>query len=155
MEKTQETKNIKPISEKSYVIKTKRPNGSIRIQTFNMDPSETINEDPAKSDINQIIKNYSKTGQWPLSSKQLIYDEEGQIPRVADLLEASQLVKDASEKFAALPSKIRERFGNSPELLISFLNSPENLQEAIDLGLLPKRDEPNDAIPAQDPPKPS
>lgn len=49
-------------------------------------------------------------------------------------------VQNAQGAFASLPSRIRKRFANNPENLFSFMQDENNLQEAIDLGLLKKED---------------
>lgn len=53
------------------------------------------------------------------------------------LLEAHQLVQDASEAFMTLPAKVRDRFGNDPVALLAFLEDEGNRAEAVSLGLIP------------------
>ena len=53
-----------------------------------------------------------------------------------DYQEALGIVAQARESFLALPSSVRERFGNNPASLIDFLNDASNRAEAISLGLL-------------------
>jgi hypothetical protein len=40
--------------------------------------------------------------------------------------------------FMGLSARVRSRFENSPQKMIDFLDNPENLSEAVDLGLVPK-----------------
>ena len=40
--------------------------------------------------------------------------------------------------FDNLPSDVRNRFNNNPAQLLDFVADPENKEEAIELGLLPK-----------------
>jgi len=44
----------------------------------------------------------------------------------------------AQRAFEALPAKIRDRFANSPERFLAFLADPDNLDEAVKLGLVNK-----------------
>ena len=55
--------------------------------------------------------------------------------------EAQNIVADVSQKFAALPSKIRARFNNKPENMIKFVDDDKNLDEAVKMGLVPKPEE--------------
>lgn len=47
-------------------------------------------------------------------------------------------VQRAQGAFAALGPKVRKRFANNVENLLSFLDDPKNLAEAVDLGLVPR-----------------
>ena len=60
-----------------------------------------------------------------------------------DYADAQQLVIDANNAFANLPSRLRDRFANDPAKLLDFLSRKENLDEAISLGLVDRRDEPS------------
>lgn len=53
-------------------------------------------------------------------------------------------VQEIQGHFAALPSKVRRRFANNPEQLLKFLEDPENLTEAIQLGLVQEEDLPDE-----------
>jgi phage internal scaffolding protein len=54
----------------------------------------------------------------------------------ADFGEAYQILTDVQEKFDALPSAVRDRFGNDPQSLLEFLSDDSNRSEAARLGLL-------------------
>lgn len=60
----------------------------------------------------------------------------GDFSDVPDLRTAMDLVNDAKNKFMMLPAKLRERFNNQPGRLWEFVNDPENVDEAVRLGLL-------------------
>lgn len=49
-------------------------------------------------------------------------------------------VQEVQGQFAGLPSRVRRRFANNPEQLIKFLEDPNNLEEAIKLGLVQEDD---------------
>lgn len=132
----------KSLSENSKKIITRRPDGSRRVQTINEDVSLTDQQWKEDVNINTIMDRFQKTGRINhTSGKQGVYADVSQIP---DLLTASNIVKDASEKFASLNSKIRERFSNDPLKMVSFLQDPQNYDEAVNLGMLTKKEMKND-----------
>lgn len=53
-----------------------------------------------------------------------------------DLGELLRRVNDARERFAELPSKLRNRFSNSPAELWTWLQESDNHEEAVRIGLL-------------------
>lgn len=57
-----------------------------------------------------------------------------------DLREALDRVHTAEELFNALPAKLRNRFSNDPLSLYNWVNDASNLDEAIKLGLLARRE---------------
>ena len=52
------------------------------------------------------------------------------------LQDAYNRILDAQVLFFELPSSVRERFGNDPMRLLTFLGDPENRREAEKLGLV-------------------
>lgn len=52
-----------------------------------------------------------------------------------DFASMMERVRDARERFAALPAEIRDRFGNDPSALIKFVSDSANDEESIRLGL--------------------
>jgi phage internal scaffolding protein len=87
-------------------------------------------------DVNHIMDRYNKTGivtSMATDPAKAIY---GDFSAGIDYQTAHELIFKAEEQFAALPSKIRERFKNDPRLFLEFMNNPENQQEAIKLGLI-------------------
>ena len=64
-------------------------------------------------------------------------------------------VQDAESAFAALSSKIRNRFDNDAALLLAFMQDPANEKEAQELGLAPQANPVPKPEPKPDPaPKP-
>lgn len=83
-------------------------------------------------DINTIMRRYAVTGQLShVSSKPPAYLDTPAI----DFQNAMFVVADARERFASLPSHLRDRFGNDPAQLLAFLENADNLSEAVKLGL--------------------
>lgn len=89
-------------------------------------------------DINVLMARFKATGQLPLSGKQGQYMDLVGVP--GDLAAALEVVETAKNAFFALPAKVRERFGNDPIALDMFLADPANMDEAISLGLVSRKD---------------
>ena len=94
-------------------------------------------------DINNILKQYSVTGQIRHISAKAAQGAYLDLPDEVDYQTALQIVKDGSDAFATLPSKTRERFDNDPTNFLDFMANPANREEAIKLGLATSR-----AVPA-------
>lgn len=91
------------------------------------------------TDINKIVDKYNRTGvlqSGKASGKKPMF------VRLDGMSFHEMLIKvqETQGQFAALPAKVRKRFANNPENLLRFLESKENLQEAIDLGLVDRDD---------------
>lgn len=87
-------------------------------------------------DINFIIDRHRRTG--------VIEHFNNRTPRFGDFTEAQgfkealDLVAEAETSFAELPAHIRDRMENDPGYFMEFLEDPNNLDEAVELGLLPQ-----------------
>ena len=83
-------------------------------------------------DVNNILKNYNKTGVMPENFNPGEYrDLDG-----TDYQEYMQTVASANSMFEELPSALRKRFKNDPAQLLSFVHDDKNVAEAHKLGLL-------------------
>lgn len=123
---------------------TRRPNGSIRVQTVNEQINMTDQSFKDDCDVNLILKRFMKTGQQlpPVTGR---YADVSEVPNLDVAL--TQL-NQAQSLFDNLSSDIRKRFGNSPVELVNFLKNPENYDEGVKLGLLnPRTDSQNQAKP--------
>lgn len=90
--------------------------------------------------INKIIKKHRRTGMLNhVNSKRPFY---GDVSNLTDYAGALQKVKEAEELFGNMSADIRERFGNNPQEMITFLENPDNLKEAIELGMVLKKPDP-------------
>ena len=104
---------------------------------FSNTVSLTQQEFTEECDVNNIVKKYQQTGVLPRG-----YHGEpryGYAPAL-DFREALELVMSTEEHFMSLPSEVRQRFENDPGELLAFLDDPENLEEARQLGLAKKGD---------------
>jgi len=97
----------------------------------------------ASCDINLILKRHARTGE-PLPFDNASY---GDFSNVDDYQTSCNKILAAQASFDALPSKVRTRMRNDPGELLVFMADPENLAEAIELGLVnkPKAEEPEGA----------
>lgn len=96
-------------------------------------------------DINNIMKRYRTTGMIDhLSGRQPFY---GDVSQFKDYQSSLEVVRKADELFNNMSSDIRSKFKNDPMEMIAFLDDPKNLDEAIKLGMVVKRPDP-DAPPA-------
>lgn len=99
------------------------------------DASLTRQEFAEESDINNIMKRYAAGMPIPSGTRPPVFDDFSNVP---DFAQAYEIVQRSTELFQQLPSDIRERFGNDPQLLLAFLQDSRNRDEACKLGLLDK-----------------
>lgn len=100
--------------------------------------SHTEQYHAVEHDINNIVDRALRTGAIDPSLVRTI----GRFVDVADygdFQSAQNRIADASNAFAGLPGRIRERFNNSPQMLLEFLADERNRPEAERLGLVEKR----------------
>lgn len=96
------------------------------------DPSLTQQQFKEDSDINTIVDRFMKSGVLPTPVNMPQYvDYEG----IFDFQSAMNVVRQADESFMRLDAKIRARFNNSPQEFLEFFGNPDNVDEAIRLGL--------------------
>lgn len=106
-------------------------------------PSQTLQSFKDDADINCIIARYENTGVLvdptvPVSRT----PQFGDFSDMPSYQEAQNVIVAATNAFDALPSKIRERFGNDPAAYFQFVQSLEkgsdDYVEAINLGIVNK-----------------
>jgi len=90
-------------------------------------------------DINNIVARYRVTGELPSTRRGYFAD----VTRVPEYREALEVVSNAQAAFDSLPAKVRNEFMNDPAVMLAFLEKPENMERAIELGLVDGK--PNDA----------
>lgn len=83
-------------------------------------------------DINILTARWLRGQEMPIPTGLQNY---GDFTGVDDFLQAQIQLKAAQQAFDNLPSRIRNRFQNDPAKLIEFLEEPDNLEEARQLGL--------------------
>lgn len=88
-------------------------------------------------DINNIMRRFEKTGQITHLNKNA--QQYGDFSEVPEFQEAHHIVMRTAEQFQALPARVRDRFANSPENFLKFVNDPQNAEEMVALGLATER----------------
>lgn len=139
MEKKEQSKEIKTIK-----IITRRPNGNVRVQTINDEPTMTQQQFKDQVDVNNIIAKFKKTGQIThLNASKGVYAD---LTQVGDYQSAMDKVVKAQEAFLTLPADLRKKFGNDPENFLKFVDDPKNDAEAVELGIKIKKEEKVDPV---------
>lgn len=118
-------------------------------------PSRTKQSFVAECDINNILKQYKATGMIRHMSAKAASGVYADLPDEIDFQQSMNIVQQGERAFASLPSKVRSRFHNNPTEFLEFMGNPENVDEAVKLGLATKK-EPPPKPPAQPsgPPEP-
>ena len=100
-----------------------------------LDPSLAQQNSRDECDINVIMERFGRGAELPQNFRPPQYAD---FVGVSDYHSALNAVAAAAESFDAMPATLRSRFANDPSQLMAFLDDPENRQEAVKLGLLPK-----------------
>lgn len=110
----------------------------------------TKQEFAKETDINYIMERYRVTGQLPIgaAAHEAVFADVSEMGSFADTLMRVHAAEDA---FAALPADLRTRFGNNPVNLVEFLQDDNNREEAVKLGLIAKKEEPQAPTPPAKP----
>lgn len=89
------------------------------------------------ADINTIMSRYPNGG-VPLDILMNGSPIFGDFSDLHDFGSVVNRVNQAKDNFMLLSADIRKRFDNDVEKLLDFINAPENVQEAVNLRLLPE-----------------
>jgi len=112
-----------------------------------VEPSLTQQQFKDECDVNKIMERYQQTGQWTdnfkMPKRQPLAGDFSEFP---DLMEASNFMLEVQEAFMEIPAIIRKRFDNDPYQFLEFMENPENIEEARQLGLAPMPEEPEEPI---------
>lgn len=101
-------------------------------------PSMTKQEFKRECDINNIIKQFSRTGMFTHVSANANAGAYEQLPDSYDFQESLHIIMEAEKAFMSLPAKTRERFGNEPSNFLTFMHDERNKEEIYSLGLAVK-----------------
>lgn len=104
------------------------------VRKFFKFPSRTKREFADECDINNILRNWVKSGQDPFMSrvglKQFL-----DLTSVGDFRSSMDKVANARVLFESLPADVREFFRNDPARFLAGLNDPRSIQVMVDAGL--------------------
>lgn len=113
---------------------------------FSKTKSLTVQSPTEEVDINKIMARINK-GQNVLTSQgQPFY---GDVSDLGGLQEAFIKAQEAEDLFMQFPADVRERFENDPVQFVEFFENPNNMKEAVELGLVKIKPVPE---PAKNPP---
>lgn len=90
-------------------------------------------------DINTIVRRFGITGEAPQNVTPPSYQAFND---VFDFRSAMHAIMDAEKSFMAMPSDVRGRFQNDPQLFLEFCGNPANQEEMVRMGLAVKIEEP-------------
>lgn len=100
--------------------------------------SRTVQSEASEADINVIIRRYEKVGMIPVDQREPLFIDVSDIGSYRDVIEH---VRAADAAFMSQPAELRARFGNDVAAWLDFCSDPNNREEMISLGLLPKEAE--------------
>jgi phage internal scaffolding protein len=85
------------------------------------------------ADVRNIIKQYDRTGLIANVNKGIA--QYGDYSEINEYAEALNMVREANESFAQIPSEIRQQFGNDAGVFFEFATDPKNKEKMIEMGL--------------------
>lgn len=112
------------------------------------DEDKTDQSFKEECDINAIMKQYEEYG--VIEHLNRLEPQWVDVPDF-DFHESMELIREAREKFEALPASLRERFANDPHNFLEFFTREENRAEGERLGLLTPKPKPAAENPAPSP----
>lgn len=140
------TSNLKmPMSSSATDQKNNSPSGTSNVvfrTAYSKKSRSTISFAPEgrtkqsfkdECDINRIMARFAKTGVFEHLA--LSAPSFGDVSDI-DFQACMDVVAEARERFAMLPSELRDRFANDPARLLAFIQDASNAPEAQKLGLL-------------------
>lgn len=99
------------------------------------EPSRTRQSEAKAADINEIMRKYDKTGLFPQGQREALYVDVSEMP---DYRTSLDTIRKADELFMQLPAVIRTKFDNDAAMFLDWTSDPDNREEMIELGMLPK-----------------
>lgn len=91
----------------------------------------------AECDINTIMDKYAVNGYLvdPLKIRTR-KPQFGDFTDMPDFQTAQNVIVEGREAFEALPARVRKYFNNDPALYLSFISDSNNLDQALEMGLI-------------------
>lgn len=88
-------------------------------------------------DVNNIVARFMKTGMLSdddVSRRAAVYAD---VSNVGDYQTMLNTINKVKAEFDKMPADIKNEFDNDPALMLDFMSKPENLDDCIEMGLLP------------------
>lgn len=109
---------------------------TIRVSTVNNEPSLTVKEALAETDINNIIKKFEKGEYIDHYNRHEGYSG---VHTGLDYKQSLDIVHEANRMFSELPSEARNYFENNPEKFLNYVHSEEfDVNKMHEIGLTKK-----------------
>lgn len=122
------------------LVREVRKNGSLRIRTMFREKTKTQQHFADSCDVNKLMKKYKNINAIPMEHfKNHGRGVYGDFSNIGDYHSAFSAVASAQEAFMKLDANIRKRFHNDPQELLDFVNDDRNYDEAVSLGIIPKK----------------
>lgn len=103
------------------------------------DGTKTQQQFKDEVDINTIVERFGVTGESPPAMN---FPGEQDFTNTFDFQTSMNVLVQARESFMEMPAKTRARFQNDPQKFMEFIHDGDNFDEAVKLGLVMKRPEP-------------
>lgn len=102
---------------------------------MHFEKSRTRQSELKASDINTIVAQYDRTGVLPESNREALFEDVSEMP---DYRTSLDLIQKADDMFMQLPAGIRFKFDNDAAIFLDWTSDPDNRDEMIEMGMLPK-----------------
>ncbi len=103
-----------------------------KYQTVNVLPSETVQADSEKADINKILKRYAEVGiREQLNLTEAHFPD---VTEIGDFQDVMQTARAAETEFMKLPSKVREIFNHDVATWLDTAHDEEKRTSLIEQG---------------------
>lgn len=113
-----------------------RRHARIRVSFSCGDEMVTKQSHKAECDINNILKQYQRTGIIThVQNARPTYED---LPSNVDFQQAMNTVLEAERAFLALPGKVRAHFDNNPERFLAAFYDPNQVETLRGFGLVPE-----------------
>lgn len=92
-----------------------------------------------EADINFLLARYKNTGSLYTAEDMIKANRRpqfGDFTGIPDYQESLDKMREALSMFGELPLSVRQRFSDDPVKLLEFLQDKNNLEEAVELGLV-------------------
>lgn len=116
----------------------------VRLIADHADDGRTLQSEAAKTDINNVLAHYRKTGTFTHVSTMM--PSYGDFSETGTYLEAMTKITEVERTFMECSAEVRAVFDNDPAQMLEFLSDPENRQEAEQLGLAEPTKWPKEAV---------
>lgn len=123
---------------RSFYVHNDAPRSQFHLDTGTIRVTEQSHK--AECDINTILKQYTRTGM--LNHINASGAQFAELPDQLDFQQALNTVMLAEAAFNDLPSKVRDRYSNSPSVFLSALSDPAQADFLREVGVLKPASQP-------------